>query len=246
MPALTPAPPLADGRPEAGRPQGHAALTRPGTGHEDLRDSKPGWTRSSPTPLREHRIDWSRVLPPVAARRPGPGLAAATLVRRQPRATRCPARSTCWASSARSGCRARCWKPSGPALQRGILGFLSALVIGTPLGLLVAGSPSLRRAFGPIISGPAVAAVGGLGAGRHHLVRPTDATMYFVIFMGAVPSIVNGLISGVDQIPPLYRGVGHGAGRDPARRGAADHAARPRCPATSRASSRAGRSPGAR
>jgi ABC-type nitrate/sulfonate/bicarbonate transport system permease component len=34
----------------------------------------------------------------------------------------------------------------------------------------------------------------------------TDATVYFVIFMGAIPSIINGLISGVDQIPPQYRG----------------------------------------
>jgi NitT/TauT family transport system permease protein len=42
-----------------------------------------------------------------------------------------------------------------------------------------------------------------------------DATVYFVILMGAVPSIVNGLVAGVDQVPPLHRRVGQvlGAGR---------------------------------
>ena len=43
----------------------------------------------------------------------------------------------------------------------------------------------------------------------------SDATMYFVILLGAVPSIINGLLSGVDQVPPLFRRVGTvlGAGR---------------------------------
>ena len=41
----------------------------------------------------------------------------------------------------------------------------------------------------------------------------SDATVYFVILMGAIPSIVNGLIAGVDQVPPQLRRVGHGARR---------------------------------
>ena len=36
----------------------------------------------------------------------------------------------------------------------------------------------------------------------------SDATVYFVILMGAIPSIVNGLIAGVDQVPPQLRRVG--------------------------------------
>jgi NitT/TauT family transport system permease protein len=31
--------------------------------------------------------------------------------------------------------------------------------------------------------------------------------VYFVVLMGAIPSIVNGLISGIDQVPPQYRSV---------------------------------------
>jgi NitT/TauT family transport system permease protein len=101
------------------------------------------------------------------------------------------------------------------SLERGVAGFLIAVIVGTPLGLLLAEVKPLRRAIGPIISGlqvlPSVAwvpaAIIWFGL--------TDATVYFVVLMGAVPSIVNGLISGVEQVPPQLRRVGTvlGAGR---------------------------------
>lgn len=94
------------------------------------------------------------------------------------------------------------------SLERGLVGFLIAIAVGTPLGLLLAEVRVLRRAIGPIISGlqvlPSVAwvpaAIIWFGL--------TDATVYFVILMGAIPSIVNGLIAGVDQVPPQLRRVG--------------------------------------
>ncbi len=94
------------------------------------------------------------------------------------------------------------------SLQRGVLGFLLALAIGTPLGLLLSASPVLRRGVGPLVSGlqvlPSVAwvpaAIIWFGL--------TDATVYFVVVMGATPSIVNGLLSGVDTVPPQYRRLG--------------------------------------
>ncbi|WP_394553538.1 ABC transporter permease subunit [Agromyces sp. MMS24-JH15] len=94
------------------------------------------------------------------------------------------------------------------SLERGILGFLIAVAVGTPLGLLLAEVRPLRRAIGPVISGlqvlPSVAwvpaAIIWFGL--------TDATAYFVILMGAIPSIVNGLIAGVEQVPPQLRRVG--------------------------------------
>jgi NitT/TauT family transport system permease protein len=94
------------------------------------------------------------------------------------------------------------------SLQRGILGFLISIVVATPIGLLLAEVRPLRRAVGPIISGlqvlPSVAWVPAaiLWFGL------TDATAYFVVLMGAIPSIVNGLVSGVDQVPPQLRRVG--------------------------------------
>lgn len=95
------------------------------------------------------------------------------------------------------------------SLERGVLGFLVSLAVATPIGLLLARVPFLRRAFRPLISGlqslPSVAWVPAaiLWFGLN------DLTLYFVILMGAIPSIVNGTISGLDQVPPLYQRVGH-------------------------------------
>lgn len=101
------------------------------------------------------------------------------------------------------------------SIERGGLGFVVAVLVGTPLGVLVARVRLVRTAVGPLVTGlqvlPSVAWVpaGIIWFGL------SDATVYFVILMGAVPSIVNGLVAGVDQVPPLYRRVGRvlGAGR---------------------------------
>lgn len=94
------------------------------------------------------------------------------------------------------------------SLERGVLGFLIAILVGTPIGMLLAEWRLLRRAAGPLISGlqvlPSVAwvpaAIIWFGL--------SDATVYFVILMGAIPSIVNGMLSGIDQVPPQLRRVG--------------------------------------
>ncbi|CAM5555696.1 hypothetical protein GCM10010329_25450 [Streptomyces spiroverticillatus] len=98
------------------------------------------------------------------------------------------------------------------SISRGALGFLVSVAIGTPLGLLVARVKVVRAAIGPILSGlqslPSVAwvpaAIIWFGL--------TDATIYAVVLLGAVPSIANGLVSGVDQIPPLYLRAGRTLG----------------------------------
>jgi NitT/TauT family transport system permease protein len=95
------------------------------------------------------------------------------------------------------------------SLQRGVLGFLLSVAIATPIGLLLARVRVLRRAFRPLISGlqslPSVAWVPAaiLWFGL------AESALYFVIFMGAIPSIINGTISGIDQVPPLFQRVGH-------------------------------------
>lgn len=98
------------------------------------------------------------------------------------------------------------------SVSRGLLGFLLALAIGTPLGLLVARVSFVRAAIGPILSGlqslPSVAwvppAVIWLGL--------NDSMMFAVILLGAVPSIANGLVAGIDQIPPLFLRAGRTLG----------------------------------
>ena len=98
------------------------------------------------------------------------------------------------------------------SVSRGLLGFFFALLIGTPLGLIVARVKFIRAAIGPILSGlqslPSVAwvppAVIWLGL--------NNSMMYAVILLGAVPSIANGLVSGVDQVPPLFLRAGRTMG----------------------------------
>jgi NitT/TauT family transport system permease protein len=106
------------------------------------------------------------------------------------------------------------------SVSRAIIGFLAAVVIATPLGLLVANVPFVRAAIGPLLQGlqslPSVAWVPAavLWFGL------TDATIYFVVLAGSIPSIANGLVAGIDQIPPILPRVGRvmGASRVAAAR----------------------------
>ena len=97
----------------------------------------------------------------------------------------------------------------GTSLWRGALGFLAAVAIGTPLGLLLGRVRLARAALGPLVSGlqslPSVAwvpaAIIWFGL--------TPAAIYVVVLLGAVPSVANGMVSGLDLVPPLYLRVGH-------------------------------------
>jgi len=97
----------------------------------------------------------------------------------------------------------------GTSLERGGLGFLFSVLVGTPIGLLLSRVRFLRRAFQPLVSGlqsmPSVAWV----PAAILWFALSEGTIYFVILMGAIPSIINGTISGIDQVPPLYTRVGH-------------------------------------
>jgi NitT/TauT family transport system permease protein len=98
------------------------------------------------------------------------------------------------------------------SVSRAVLGFLVAVVIATPLGLLIAKVRVVRAAIGSLLTGlqslPSVAWVPAaiLWFGL------TPSAIYFVVLMGSVPSIANGLVSGIDQIPPLLPRVGQALG----------------------------------
>lgn len=97
----------------------------------------------------------------------------------------------------------------GNSLRKGAFGFAASVLIATPVGVLLARVSLLRRSFRPLVSGlqslPSVAWV-PLGVIWFGL---NSSAFYFVILMGAIPSIINGTISGFDQVPPLYQRVGH-------------------------------------
>jgi NitT/TauT family transport system permease protein len=123
-----------------------------------------------------------------------------------------PAPSTVWDGLSDMWLQGTLFEVIWTSVSRGLLGFLLALAIGTPLGLLVSRVRFVRAAIGPILSGlqslPSVAwvppAVIWLGL--------NDSMMFAVILLGAVPSIANGLVSGVDQVPPLFLRAGRTLG----------------------------------
>ncbi len=131
-----------------------------------------------------------------------------------------PAPLAVWQEFAGTVADGRIWEIVWISVHRAVLGFLTSVVIATPLGLLVAKVPVVRAAIGPLLAGmqslPSVAWVPAavLWFGL------TDATIYFVVLLGAVPSIANGLVSGIDQVPPILPRVGQvmGASRIDAAR----------------------------
>ncbi|MBI5157139.1 MAG: ABC transporter permease [Acidimicrobiia bacterium] len=102
----------------------------------------------------------------------------------------------------------RFWEAVSITMQRVTLGFAVAIVVGVLVGVAVSQSSLLRRAIGSIITGlqsmPSIAwfpfaiLVFGL----------SEAAILFVIVLGAAPAIANGLISGVDHIPPILLRAG--------------------------------------
>jgi NitT/TauT family transport system permease protein len=126
-----------------------------------------------------------------------------------------PAPLTVWQEFAGTVADGRIWEILWISLHRAVLGFLASVVIATPLGLLIAKVPVVRAAIGPLLAGmqslPSVAWVPAavLWFGL------TDTTIYFVVLLGAIPSIANGLVAGIDQVPPILPRVGQvmGAGR---------------------------------
>ncbi len=94
------------------------------------------------------------------------------------------------------------------SLGHGLAGFGMSLVLGTALGLLMGGVRLVRRGIGPFVSGlqslPSVAWV----PASILFFGISDSMIYSVVLLGAVPSIANGMVSGIDQVPPLFTRVG--------------------------------------
>ena len=95
------------------------------------------------------------------------------------------------------------WTATFNSMRRAAQGFIIALIVATPIGVALGLNRTLRSIFGPILTGlqqlPSVAwvpaAIIWFGL--------SDATIYTVVLLGAVPSIANGLISGIDQVPTI-------------------------------------------
>ncbi len=100
------------------------------------------------------------------------------------------------------------WHAIGTTMERAVVGFGLAVLIGAVIGALVSRIRPLRAAVGSLITGlqtmPSIAwfpfAIILFGL--------STTAILFVIILGAAPSIANGLIAGVDYTPPLLLKAG--------------------------------------
>jgi NitT/TauT family transport system permease protein len=93
-------------------------------------------------------------------------------------------------------------------LQRAVLGYGIAVLIGSALGLLVARVSILRRALGSALLGlQSMPSISWFPLAIL-LFQHSEPAIIFVVLLGAAPAIANGLLSGVDHVQPLLVRVG--------------------------------------
>ncbi len=100
------------------------------------------------------------------------------------------------------------FKAIGVTMSRAARGFALALVVGVVVGAVVSSSKIVRSAVGSLITGlqtmPSIAwfplAI--------LLFKLSESAITFVVVLGAAPSIANGLITGVDHVPPILLRAG--------------------------------------
>lgn len=93
-------------------------------------------------------------------------------------------------------------------MRRALVGYAVAVVLGSLIGLAVARVAVLRVAVGSLITGlQTMPSVVWLPLAVI-LFQLNESAIYFVVLMGSVPSIANGLISGIDHVPPIYLRAG--------------------------------------
>lgn len=97
-------------------------------------------------------------------------------------------------------------------LRRAALGFALATVIGLVGGSLLARIPLLRAAVGSLITGLQTMPTIAWFPLAILLFGVDESAMMFVVVLGAAPSIANGVMSGVDHIPPLLLRAGRALG----------------------------------
>ncbi|MGC4803614.1 ABC transporter permease [Micromonospora sp. DT233] len=104
------------------------------------------------------------------------------------------------------------WDGMATTLRRAAVGYVFSVGVGLLLGLAVARFRVLRAAIGSMITAlqtmPSIAwfplAI--------LLFELSEKAIFFVVVLGAAPSIANGVISGVDYVPPLLVRAGRNLG----------------------------------
>jgi NitT/TauT family transport system permease protein len=100
------------------------------------------------------------------------------------------------------------WDGVRLTMTRAVLGFALAVVIGTVLGSLVATFAPLRAAIGSLITGLQTMPSVLWFPLAILLFQLDERAIFFVVILGAAPSVANGLISGIDYVPRTWLRVG--------------------------------------
>ena len=100
------------------------------------------------------------------------------------------------------------WQAIGNTLRRALLGFAVAVAVGTTIGIAVSRFRPVRAAIGALVTGlqtmpsivwfPLAILLFGLN----------EKAITFVVVLGAAPSIANGIIAGIDHVPPAFTRLG--------------------------------------
>ena len=95
------------------------------------------------------------------------------------------------------------WRAVSVTMRRAVVGFSLAVVIGALVGAVVARNRFLRTAVGSLITGVQTMPSIAWFPLAILLFKLTESAILFVVVLGAAPSVANGLIAGVDNVPPL-------------------------------------------
>lgn len=106
------------------------------------------------------------------------------------------------------------WTSILTTLTRAGVGFAAAIAIGTTLGIAIARSRVLRTAVGSLITGLQTMPSIVWFPLAILLFRLSEEAITFVVVLGAAPSIANGIISGIDHVPPAFTRLGRVLGAD--------------------------------
>jgi NitT/TauT family transport system permease protein len=104
--------------------------------------------------------------------------------------------------------KATTWHAVATTLRRAFTGFALAVVIGMVIGLAVARFRVVRDAIGTLIFGLQTMPSIVWFPLAILLFQRSERAILFVVILGAAPSVANGVISGVDHIPPLLLRAG--------------------------------------
>jgi NitT/TauT family transport system permease protein len=104
------------------------------------------------------------------------------------------------------------WDAFARTLTRAFQGYLLAIAIGVGVGVAVSRFAVLRTAVGSFITALQTMPSIVWFPLAILLFQLTESAIMFVVVLGAAPSVANGVINGIDYVPPLLVRVGRSMG----------------------------------